>query len=283
MLIVFVIPDTTIVTEINKAFKELKYLNNFLHILMYVKKYSSEYPDCGRYICKPFEKLLSDVSYFKNQKNPVIVINTDCTFQLNISKNNMHNLIKENNNNVVIINYCFYETLCQTNMYTIPPYIVIIRAIIDRVNVIFSNIDEIKISASISDESLKFLSILHNTDTLELLSILRKILEQELMSKRINCVINAAKGDEFSKFSISVKGILRSYNEKKIVVHEISFPRWYGAEEYLKQLLALLRLIIDIDKSKVNFCSLGTDEGVYTFFISKLVEHGVQLFIDIVN
>lgn len=219
----------------------------------------------------------TNVNYYIDKsinKNKVVIIDTICA---NSTMSPTINRIPVN-----IVGFCFNidPSSQRQNISWMVPYISLAEIIAVRIKNLFIELKEVNLNFSLSNSDLKFLSDFYDISNEQLLSLIRK---------HLTCVEGVGHAIHLFDIdtSIYMTAIGKMYGYKDI--HRIDIKFKFGSNlfinSYFAQLASFL-LLINRFNMLIKSCltiEIGKDEGLYTFYLSKLIGYGGEYEIRINN
>ncbi|MEM1526239.1 MAG: hypothetical protein QXH10_03795 [Ignisphaera sp.] len=180
-----------------------------------------------------------------------------------------------------ILNFCF--SCCKDNHKNkneicLPPYLTLARLLVTRIKAIFEALVELKVRIELSSQELNQL-----TDTLG------------IKQNQINqCITACLSNEEENYYSlvlhakntsiiVTATGVNKSSKEKiQLNAQYIHYEQPKQISSFFAQIMSMLTLWLHreyLEKDVDVVTKIGYEEGLYTLYISKLIEYGADFAI----
>lgn len=210
------------------------------------------------------DKLQTLLKQLKRDVPTIIIINTACSDPSTVDEKMLEGL-------AYIINFCIDKANSDVRV-KIYPYVLLLDVILARVKVLTERIDKINIYLSIPRSDLQLIADLHGLQSDQLIDVLLRNV------KRYSDSCFFEPSIDIMEISISITGKFRGRDETRSMRLNLSFASDnLVMDSYTWQLASLLDTINYAGLSIVNEnlpVKIGSDEGLYAVFMSKLIAYG---------
>lgn len=213
------------------------------------------------------EKLVSTAS-------DIVVININCENPLKIKEIQALSSPQK----LYILDFCFscckdyYEN---KNTLCLPPYITLARILVARVKTIFETLTELKVRIQLSRQELDQLANILDIKTNQVNQCISTCLTAE-EENYYSITLNA----EYTNITVTAVGNTMGSKEKKqLNIQYIIREQPKQVSSFLAQIISILALWFYreyLDKDVDIVTKIGYEEGLYTLYISKLIEYGAD-------
>lgn len=199
----------------------------------------------------------------------IVVVNTDCS-------NPMDDVLGFPQ----VINFCLYPKP-EHRAIAIKPYVSLAEILVVRIESLSAGTKKLEVSISIPKKDLELMAQLHNLTFAQVL----RILSEHLKSIGVAQGYVLSTDNAVATISVEWKGLIRGYEKDRVVNFKLVHSSAQGFSSYAWQIMAFVSLFINVLPQPVESADvvpmLGSSEGLYAYFLSKLVEYGGEYRIEI--
>ncbi|MEM1645231.1 MAG: hypothetical protein QXL96_05080 [Ignisphaera sp.] len=215
------------------------------------------------------------VEKLASMASDIVAININCENSLKIKEIQALSLPQK----LYILDFCF--SCCRDyyknkNTLCLPPYITLARILVTRVKTIFETLTELKVRIQLSRQELDQLANILNIKTNQVNQCISTCLTTE-EENYYSITLNA----EDTNITVTAIGNTMGSKEKKqlSIQYIIREQPKQVISSFLAQIISILALWFYreyLDKDVDIVTKIGYEEGLYTLYISKLIEYGAD-------
>lgn len=217
------------------------------------------------------ERHLENLRPLTARGSRVIVFNTNCADPLSKTLS-----ISQ------VVNFCLCpHSKSERHSVTIKPYISLAEILATRIKSLSTVTRRLGVSISVPEKDLGLMAQLHNLTPDQVLQLSMEYLKTMGVAWGQMLPANNA----VTTISVEWQGLIRGYRKEHMVRLKLEYSPDQGFSGYTWQILALISLFVSGAISPVEVAdvvpALGSNEGLYAYLISKLVEYGGEYKVDI--